>query len=583
MSIYSIFTKIDSFLRIPPNKNPIDRVKTRFLGILIIALIPAGLMNAVVVRVFGNIDLWLCWSVAVVAPIFLLTMRAGAPQRIVALAFGLFMELLLSEGIYRLSSAVSVTWMGVVPFMMILVGDGFLGAYLAIIPSAYVFLGIIRFTAAEPAALGPLVLRLTEGFSASPGADLFSYGLFIVVMSFTSVLFNRLTLDLYRKSRREHARMVKSLKALEEKQQTIAEQLRLRELLFDIIPVPLFIKDADYRYVACSRAYLELTGLAGKEVIGRTVHDLFPPEVAEKSDQAEQKLARTGGLQYYYTTITRSSEDVREILVQKTFYPDASGAFAGIIGVAIDQTERLKKERDLRNLLEARRDTMALVGHDLKGPLGAFRDLLEIMTTDECVESNDMHTVIMELGRKMTMLWKLMNELVDWASIEDDEDDFIPDDHPAAALLEEVRDFIAEEAERKGLSLTIGAHEGLVIHGDRRMLSAVLRNLTANAVKFTERGGTIAVTAAAAPGGTELVVSDTGIGMEETTVHAFMAAGDIRSRRGTEGELGSGLGLRLCRRLIERHRGTMKIESALGVGTTFTAFFPDRGQSPIET
>jgi signal transduction histidine kinase len=205
-----------------------------------------------------------------------------------------------------------------------------------------------------------------------------------------------------------------------------------------------------------------------------------------------------------------------------------------------------------------------------------------MISTDECGEASDTQLVIAELGRKMTLLWKLMNELVDWASVEDSEEDFIPDHHSAADLIGELREFMADEADKKGLALTATARQGLTIYGDRRMISAVLRNLTANAIKFTDRGGQVSVSAAAADGGTELCVRDTGIGMEESTVRAFMAAGEIKSRRGTEGELGSGLGLRLCRRLIERHRGTLKIESALDVGTTFTVFFPSRGESSVE-
>jgi signal transduction histidine kinase len=107
------------------------------------------------------------------------------------------------------------------------------------------------------------------------------------------------------------------------------------------------------------------------------------------------------------------------------------------------------------------------------------------------------------------------------------------------------------------------------------MLQTTIRNLVSNAVKFTPKGGTIRILATSA-GHNEihLSVKDTGIGMSSSLIEGLFRIDGLSSRRGTEGEPSTGLGLLLCKEFIEKHGGKIRVESEEGKGSTFSFTLP---------
>ncbi len=109
------------------------------------------------------------------------------------------------------------------------------------------------------------------------------------------------------------------------------------------------------------------------------------------------------------------------------------------------------------------------------------------------------------------------------------------------------------------------------------MLRTVLRNLIANAIKFTARGGQIKVSAAPQADGIELSVSDTGIGIHEEDIHKLWLFSEQFTTAGTNGEKGTGLGLMICKDFIDAHGGKIWVESEFGKGSTFKFTIPYGG------
>ncbi len=106
------------------------------------------------------------------------------------------------------------------------------------------------------------------------------------------------------------------------------------------------------------------------------------------------------------------------------------------------------------------------------------------------------------------------------------------------------------------------------------MVFFIFRNLINNAVKFTPKSGIITVTSEIKEKYVEISVKDTGIGMNENTLQQLFKPGEQKTHSGTNGEPSSGLGLVICDEFIRRHHGEMKIQSQLGVGSTFTVRLP---------
>src|SRR5262249_11101147 len=124
---------------------------------------------------------------------------------------------------------------------------------------------------------------------------------------------------------------------------------------------------------------------------------------------------------------------------------------------------------------------------------------------------------------------------------------------------------------------------GLRIHADFAAMQAVLRKPLSNSPKFTLPGGRITVWAPAVRDKVEISVADTGVGIAESRLPRLFSFGPDRSTLGTGGETGTGLGLILCKDLVERSGGRLTVESQLGRGSRFTFTLPHGVQSQALT
>jgi signal transduction histidine kinase len=106
------------------------------------------------------------------------------------------------------------------------------------------------------------------------------------------------------------------------------------------------------------------------------------------------------------------------------------------------------------------------------------------------------------------------------------------------------------------------------------MLSVILRNLIVNAVKFSNRGGKVWINAEIKEGSVVVSVKDNGVGMNDEVKRKIFRTDTMYSTYGTEKEMGTGLGLLLCREFIEKHNGRIWVESEPGIGSTFFFSIP---------
>jgi two-component system, sensor histidine kinase and response regulator len=148
------------------------------------------------------------------------------------------------------------------------------------------------------------------------------------------------------------------------------------------------------------------------------------------------------------------------------------------------------------------------------------------------------------------------------------------------AVADQIVTEFAERANDKGLTLTAQC-EGVSVLGHRDMLLVILRNLVGNAVKFTLPGGFIRIAAMADENKGEVSISDTGVGMSPDQIAGLFKVDRRLSTIGTAGEPGSGLGLLLCRDLVELQNGRLTLYSTASEGTTFR--FALTSASQIET
>jgi signal transduction histidine kinase len=134
-------------------------------------------------------------------------------------------------------------------------------------------------------------------------------------------------------------------------------------------------------------------------------------------------------------------------------------------------------------------------------------------------------------------------------------------------------------ANKKGIMVDIEIPGEITVFADENMLGSIVRNLTTNAVKYTEKGGNVSIAAKTVSGNSvEISVRDTGIGMSSTMVEDLFRLDVQTNRKGTDGEPSTGLGLLLCKDFIEKHGGKIWVESEEGKGSTFRFTLPVQNQ-----
>jgi PAS domain S-box-containing protein len=247
-------------------------------------------------------------------------------------------------------------------------------------------------------------------------------------------------------------------------------------------------------------------------------------------------------------------------------------------GLVVDITERVQSEAEITlkneelSKLNATKDKFfSIIAHDLRGPFSSLLGLTEVMV-------EELHQLSMEELKEFTTvmhktaanLYRLLENLLQWARMQQGSIPFNPELHFLQKL---VLDFIPLEIDHcktKGIELIVQIEEGITVFADRNILQSTLLNLISNAVKFTRKGGKIILSAESADDKTiEISISDTGIGMSEELISNLFRIDVQTSRKGTDGEPSTGLGLLLCKEFIEKHGSIIQVKSEVGRGSTF--------------
>ncbi|MDO8142898.1 MAG: diguanylate cyclase [Candidatus Brocadiales bacterium] len=132
-------------------------------------------------------------------------------------------------------------------------------------------------------------------------------------------------------------------------EEAIKDNEQFLQILIDSIPVPVFYKDRDGKYIGCNEAFEDFLGMRKREIIGKTVYDVAPKELADSYYEADTALFRSMGNQVYESRVKHSNGSVRDVIFHKAVFFDRKGELAGLIGVILDITDRKRMEDSLKS------------------------------------------------------------------------------------------------------------------------------------------------------------------------------------------------------------------------------------------
>ncbi|QQS51170.1 MAG: tetratricopeptide repeat-containing sensor histidine kinase [Bacteroidota bacterium] len=255
--------------------------------------------------------------------------------------------------------------------------------------------------------------------------------------------------------------------------------------------------------------------------------------------------------------------------------------------LAVKLVQRQKELQEQHDELEKANKTkdrfFSIISHDLRGPINVLngttlliRDFLNSKNYDELEEL----TSNMEYSVKKVQ--NLLDNLLEWAVSQQGEFPCKPETLDLEEICDEVLNIFIAMAATKSINLTYEIKsDARYLYADRNSLMTILRNLVSNALKFTDKNGSVSILATISNGMHCLSVSDTGVGIEPEKQENLFKLNETKSTWGTSKEKGLGIGLSLVHEFVKMNKGTISVDSTLGEGSVFTVYFSTNGHGEL--
>lgn len=241
-----------------------------------------------------------------------------------------------------------------------------------------------------------------------------------------------------------------------------------------------------------------------------------------------------------------------------------------VISLIINRKRNRLQNRKLKDLNETKDKLFSIISHDLKSPAIAQKVAIDAMI--QRAEHYDAETMGMltAFNNAAESQLSLLQNLLNWANMQTGKMTYTPMTFNLSETIAKTVELYVVSATNKGLQIVSDIPESCMVHADRQMINTVVRNLLNNAVKFSKPNEVIRVTVTCHDSYAQVSIIDRGTGMSKQQIDELLLDGKNTSKDGTHGEKGSGLGLIICRELLEKNNSRLEIESEENKGTTFS-------------
>ena len=296
---------------------------------------------------------------------------------------------------------------------------------------------------------------------------------------------------------------------------------------------------------------------------------------------------------FIITNITQKYETEKKMMLlekerTKQYYTNmifliSSILLIGIIILYYSKQKLLNKKNDTiseqnKNLIElnATKDKFfSIIAHDLRGPINTFSNMTDLIDSDfDNLSDEEKKELIMLMKNSSNNIAELLDNLLTWSRTQRGKNDFEPSSVELSIIIDPNINLLQIPAEKKNISLSSDYSDDLMLFADVNMLSTVLRNLISNAIKFTPSGGEILIKSEKKDDMLIISIQDNGVGIEAERISRLFKIDENITTLGTNNERGTGLGLIICKEFVERNGGSIRVESEVGKGSTFSFSIP---------
>ncbi|NWF89305.1 MAG: PAS domain-containing sensor histidine kinase [Ignavibacteriaceae bacterium] len=347
-------------------------------------------------------------------------------------------------------------------------------------------------------------------------------------------------------------------------------------------PVLIWITDTDALFNFVNNVWLQYTGRTlGQELGMGWIENIHPDDLNPYLQIYKSSFDARLPFEVEFR-IKKYTGQYRWIISKGVPRFHSDGRFAGFIGSCTDINDQKEIEdtilglnEKLKSLNTSKDKFFSIIAHDLKSPLSGLLGFAEILVEEyDELPDEEKKEFIGHTYDAAKNIMALLENLLEWSRIQSGSIVFTPETLNVESVLDDIFGLFAQNARNKNIKLEKNIDSSTMVFVDKNMFHTILRNLVSNGIKFTNDGGSIVVSAKMFPKFVEISVKDSGVGISEANLQKLFKIDTSFSTQGTNKERGTGLGLMLCKELVEKNGGKIKVESELGKGTTFVINLP---------
>jgi len=334
---------------------------------------------------------------------------------------------------------------------------------------------------------------------------------------------------------------------------------------YELSPVPYLLINKHGQMQRPNKAFLRLVGVAEDELRKKDIFTLLSvPDNPEKLAMYREQARRHVAIEQKEVQITRVSGEHRWVLLSIEDLASPGGGEHLSLVTMVDIHEQKELER-------IKTEFLSLASHQLRAPLANLKWYIDFLLTRRADDINEEVTgYLHKMYQRNEDMIDLVNTLLNMSRVEMGRVKVQKEDTDVITLTKSVIEELAPAAAGKELHIVQETDEALTFNTDGRLMRIVLQNLLSNAIRYTNTGGTVTVRVHGSGSKLTLEVQDTGVGIPPEEQGKIFAKLYRASNAQAMEANGNGIGLYMCKALVEGMGGTISFNSVIGKGTTFT-------------
>lgn len=243
-----------------------------------------------------------------------------------------------------------------------------------------------------------------------------------------------------------------------------------------------------------------------------------------------------------------------------------------------------KYSKELEAANKSKDRFFSIIAHELKNPFQSLLGLSDILLNDvKSLSADELASIAESINKSVNILFNLLKNLLEWSRLQLNNIGCQPQELSLYYISKEVILLLENNLKNKNITMVNQLNNNDVVFADKNMISTVIQNLLTNAIKFSNFNSTIKICSKNFDNKVEISIIDSGIGIESSNIDKLFKVESNFSTVGTNKESGTGLGLILCKEMIEKNKGEIGVESVVNVGSRFYFSLPKPSIVNLET